>query len=502
MLPRGLLFILLVSAGLAAAPREMEVSARRADELLAKLPTADPWVAFPDGSSLAWGESHLLHALVDLYEATGDTKYLDEVARRGDRLLAHRDDRRGVKDGSGHSRPAWSMASKYVVAEGNLLDTTGDVVVALRSTASAYNNLTRVKVVSAEGKPDRFSLLLSNAQFHREEEFSDLSLDVADARFVEKVVNAPVPSHGAKAGKFTDHSSLVRATVTSRRGAAPVAQSVTLKPIPLAYMGYIGVIYHPMLRFAEIVKSDLRHRRLLPAADRFIGAAEESYADASRRLWQEGPRAGEGYFLCCERGESFPFDNVGEPFNYLGRHTASQLALHRLTGKAEYRDRAGKMALLFKNRLKYDAARDLYVWNYWYDPVTTTGWTLANSPSLNIPNYPPIAAVEDSSHGVLDIALVTTARRADVVFDEGDLKRFANTLLGNVLNPERTSLRRRVDGAGGDYPDYFPALAGWLELTEANPEVYREIRRTVVPHAPESVHLIAALLKWERRLAR
>ena len=207
MLRRGLLLILLVSAGLAAAPREMEVSARRADELLAKLPTADPWVAFPDGSSLAWGESHLLHALVDLYEATGDTKYLDEVARRGDRLLAHRDDRRGVKDGSGHSRPAWSMASKYVVAEGNLLDTTGDVVIALRSTASAYNNLTRVKVVSAEGKPDRFSLLLSNAQFHREEEFSDLSLDVADARFVEKVVNAPVPSHGAKAGKVTDHSS-------------------------------------------------------------------------------------------------------------------------------------------------------------------------------------------------------------------------------------------------------------------------------------------------------
>ena len=483
------------------APARPEISVARADALLAQLPAGDPWEKFPDGSTLAWGESHLLHALVDLYEATGDVKYLREVARRGDRLLTHRDDRRGVTDGSGHSRPAWSMASKYVVAEGALVDASGTTVMALRSTPSAYNNLTRVTVTpAAERAPDRFSVFVTNAQFKREERFENLSLDPRDPRFAEKIINTPKPTHAARAGTFTQHSNLVRVSVTAGGRAPPVAQELTLRPIPLAYTGYLGVIYHPLLRFAEIVKADPLHDALMPSAERFVHAAEESYGDASRRLWREGPGSGEGYYLCCERGESFPYDNVGEPFNYLGRHTATQFALHRLTGRAEYRERAERMARLFKNRLKYDAARDLYTWNYWYEPVTTTGWTPANSPSVNIPNLPATAAVEDISHGVLDLALVLSARAADVEFDERDVKRFANTLLVHVLNPQRNGVRRRVDGSAGEYADYFPALAGWLNLAEANPAVYREIRRTVEAAGPDNLNLVAALLKWEKRI--
>lgn len=502
---RALLVLVGLAATLGAAePRRIEITQRRADELIARLPAEDPWIKNPDGSTLAWGESHLMHALVDLYEATGDVKYLNEVARRGDRLLGHRDDRRGVVDGSGQSRPAWSMASKYVVAEGDVKDAAGQVLFRLRSTPSAYNNLTQVETIpAAEGAPGgagRFALRLGNSQFKREEHFDDLSLDPADARFVEKIVNTPKPTHAAKAGRYTEHSNLVRVSVVGAAGTLPAKQAFALRPIPLAYLGYLGVIYHPMLRLAEIVKANPTLAALNGAADRFVRAAGESYADASRRLWRDGPNPGEGYYLCCEKGESFPFDNVGEPFNYLGRHTAAQLALHRLTGRTEYLERATKMATLFKRRLKHDAERDLYTWNYWYEPVTTTGWTPANSPSLNIPNYPPAAAVEDISHGVLDLALVLSARAAGVAFDDRDLRRFANTLLTHVLNPERTNVRRRVDGSAGEYPAYFPALAGWVDLAVVNPTVYREVRRTVENGGPDHLQLIAALLKWEKRL--
>ena len=496
----------LLALVLAAAARPPELSVAHADALIAQWPAGDAWVKTPDASTLAWGESHLLHALVDLFEATGDGKYLAEVARRGDQLLAHRDDRRGVADGSGLVRPAWSMASKYVVAEGELRDAAGRPVIALRSTPSSHNNLTKVEVRAAAAVPGgaaqggRFSLYVSNAQFKRDETFADLSLDPGDARFVEKVVNNPAPTHGAKAGSYAEHSSLLRATVAAGAKQAPGGQSLTLRPIPLAYMGYLGVIYHPLLRYAELVRADGRLAALAPAAERFVRAAEESYADASRRLWREGPNAGEGYYLCCERGESFPFDNVGEPFNYLGRHTAAQLALFRLTGRAEYRVRAERMARLFKNRLTLDGTRDLYTWNYWYDPVTTTGWTPANSPSANTPNYPPVAAVEDISHGVLDVAMVVAGRAAGVGFDDVDLQRFARTLLANVLTADRTGVNRRVDGGAGVYPDYLPALAGWVNLAGANSAVYREIRRTVEAHGPDELGLVAALLKWERKL--
>ena len=483
----------------AAAATESYVA--RAEALAAKLPVADAWEKTPDASTLAWGESHLLHALVDLYEATGHAKYLAEVARRGDQLLTHRDDRRGVADGSGQIRPAWSMASKYVVADGRIVDAAGREVVAVQSIVSAFNNLTVIAVEPAgDPREGRFALRVTNPQFKREEVFADLSLVPGDARFVEKIVNAVAPSHTAKAGRFTTPSNLVRVKVAAGSAGQPPAQASTLRPIPLAYMGYLGVIYHPMLRFAELVRADPRHTALVPAAERFVRAAEESYADASRRLWREGPGAGEGYYLCCERGESFPFDNIGEPFNYLGRHTAAQLALFRLTGKVEYRDRAERMARLFKHRLKLDSTRNLYTWNYWYEPVTSTGWTPANSPSLNIVNYPPVAAVEDISHGVLDVALVLSAHAAGVVFDDSDVKRCANTLLTHVLTPKRDGVNRRVDGSAGVHLDYLPALAGWLELTRADPAVYREILRTVETVGTKDLGLLAALAKWERRL--
>jgi hypothetical protein len=483
-------------------PAGSQISRARADALLAKHPPGDPWEKTPDGSTLAWGESHLLHALVDLFEATGDVKYLEEVARRGERLLTHRDDRRGVKDGSGHSRPAWSMAGKYVVAEGTLVDEAGRPGIALRSTPTSHNNLTEIEVAPATGggagRVGRFSLRVANPNFRRSEQFDDLSVERNDPRFVEKVVNAAEFSRLVKAGRYTSESRLLRVTALPGAGV-PRAQARQLTPIPLAYMGYLGVIYHPLLRFAEILHGEPRGGTLRPVADRFVQAAVESYADASQRLWRAGPNTGEGYYLCCERGESFPYDNVGEPFNYLGRHVAAQLSLYRLTGKAEYRERAEAMARLFQRRLRFDLSRGLYTWNYWYEPVTTTGWTPENSPSVNMPRLAATVIVEDVSHGVLDVALVVNAHRSGVVFDDQDLQRFATTLLRNVLSPERMGVNLRVDGTGGLQPSYFHAVSGWLELSAANAEVYQEIRRTVENVGTADLPIIAALLKWERK---
>lgn len=476
------------------------ISRQRADALLGRLPAGDPWEKNPDASTLAWGESATLRALVNLYEATGDARYLEEVARRGDRLLAHRDDRRGVADASGHIRPAWSMGSVYVVAKGGLTDASGKELIGLRSTPSAYNNQTQVTVVPEPGAGGRFTLRVSNAKHNRQETFAGLSLDPADARFAEKVVNDPLAPYAARSGTFTDKSNLVRLQVTGLPAARLPAQTVTLASIPLAYMGYLGVIYDPMLRFAELVKANRSLVALLPAADRFIEAAETSYADAARRLWRSGPNPGEGYYLTCEKGESFPADNVGQPINFLGRHVCAELALFRLTGKKEYRDRAGKMALLLKNRLRHDPAKDLYVWNYWYEPMTTKGWSPQDKLSANVRYFPPAPYVEDISHGALDVAMVLAAHRENLVFDDRDVQRFANTLLRNVLLPDFSGVRRRVDGTGEAYAPYFPASHGWLELAAADAAVYRGLRQAYEKWDKEDLGYLAALLKWEQKL--
>ena len=476
---------------------EPVISLKRADELLAKVPTTDRWMDVPDGSTLAWSESSILRTLVNLYEATGDSKYLKEVARRGDRLLSHRDDRRGVVDGSGKSRPAWSMALKFVVAEGELKDASGKAVIKIRSTPSSNNDLTKVEITSV--KKDRFTIKAENSYYKRKEVFSDLSLNPADDRFIEKIVNDPLSPYSARSGEYTEKSNLIRVTLVG--SSLPVVQKIDLNPIPLAYMGYIGIIYDPMLRFAEIVKGSDKLNDLRPAADRFIQAAEESYKDAAARLWRKGPGKDEGFYLTCERGESFPADNVGAPFNFQARHVCSELALYRLTGKKEYLERSTKMCNHLKNRLRYVPEKDLYEWNYWFEPMTTVGWKPEDNLSSNVMVFKGAANIEDTSHGVLDIGMIVEANRAGVVFDDKDVKRFANTLLVNVLTPDRKGVRRGVNG-GVEHPPYFNALHGWLELSGANPEVYKAIRQAYVNKGEESLGFCAALLKWERKLKR
>ncbi len=58
---------------------------------------------------LGWGESYVMMGFVSMYEATGQTAYLDRLVNHFDAVLANRDDRLGVTDEiRGRVMPAWS----------------------------------------------------------------------------------------------------------------------------------------------------------------------------------------------------------------------------------------------------------------------------------------------------------------------------------------------------------------------------------------------------------
>lgn len=474
---------------------DAKISAKRAVELYEKGYKEDPWVKHPDAATLAWGEFYTLQALVDLYEATEDRKYLDEVAFRGGRVLTHRDDKRGVTDGSGISRPAWTMGQDFVTAEAKLLDSKGRPVIELRSTTFDYNNSTRV-VLEPIGH-SRFNLVVSNERKNRTETFTNLSLNPSDDRYIEKIVNDPKAPPQAKPGSYTEKSNLLRVTKV-HRGRRPGGQSLMLSPIPLAFMGYTGIIYDPMMRFAEVVKNNKKLSDLLPTADRFIRAAEETYSDAVPRLWRNGPGEDEGYYLCSEKGESFPWDNVGLPFNFLAKHVCTELALYRLTNKREYLDRSQKMINLFRNRLRYKSENNTYSWDYWYEPVTTTGWEPADGISENIRFLKPFSGPEDISHAAITISLVEAGYKMGVGFDKTDMKRFANTLLYNILQEDGISVSSDVAGQGKGQ-EYFPQIYGYLCLTEGNPRVYTTIKDAYLKWEREHLPFCAALLKWDNK---
>lgn len=487
------LLIMFLAAAMSVSGA-VTITREKADELMARLPD-DPWLATKDASALAWGEAANLNAIVDMYEATGDPEYLRIVVERGDRMLSHRDDRRGVKDWSGKVRKAWSMGYKYTVAEGMLKASGGRDAIRVRSTPYAHNYLTKVEV-TASG--ETFSLRVTNDQWRRTETFSDLSLDPKSPRFYEKIVNNPVPVPSVPAGECAEISQLVKLIPASRTARLPVKQEVELKPIPLAYVGYIGIIYYPLLRFAETVKADPSLAEFVPAADRFVKAADESYEEAKDH-WRDGPGTDEGYYITCKRGGPFPYDNVPEPFNYLGMHVSSELALHRLTGKAFYLDHARRMANLFKNRMKL-VDGDRYVWYYWYEPINT-GYSREDDISDNYPSMTPKPAIEDSSHATLNVLLVLNAGRAGVVFDKTDLRRVANTFLRNVYIPGEARFNGRVDGTRASEAYEMVGVTGWLPLAEVDPKVYEACREVYIKRERDIFHPLARLLKWQRLLS-
>ena len=482
-----ILFLILAALPLSAG---VTITRAKCQELYSNLPKDDPWLKNQDGSSLAWGEAGLIHAILDFYEATGDTKYLKEVVRRGDRMLSHRDDARGFKDWSGQVHRAWSMALKYTVAEGTLVDSSGKSVIRLRSTPYGYNNQTKVEVTS---EADAFCLRITNAYWKREETFADLSADPASTRYFERIINDPAPTPNPKPG--TEHSQLLKAISISK--GIPKAQSLVLQPLSLAYCGYVGIIYYPLLRFAEIVRADAALKEFQPAADRFIKAADETYADYQDHF-RNGPGKDEGYYITCKRGGPFPYDDLPEPFNYLGGHVSSETALYLLTGKPIYKEHVRRMANLFKNRLKL-VPGDAYVWNYWYEPITT-GYTRKDDLSDNYPELPPRAAVEDNSHGTLDVWLVMNAADAGIVFDEKDLRRFANTFLKNLVRPDFSGVNGKVDGSPATGKFIRSGITGWLPLAAADPAVYEVCRKVYVNQGTDSFLTLARLLKWEKKL--
>jgi hypothetical protein len=62
--------------------------------------------------------------------------------------------------------------------------------------------------------------------------------------------------------------------------------------------------------------------------------------------------------------------------------------------------------------------------------------------------------------------------------------------------PDRSGVRRRVNGEGPEHAPYFSQLHGWLELTPGNAEVYRAIRETYLKKGEENLVFCARLLKW------
>jgi len=272
--------------------------------------------------------------------------------------------------------------------------------------------------------------------------------------------------------RFIVHADSVLKTRDSVRGVTDyrglslpawrAGSSYTLGSKFYIFAAHTGMIVSPMADFARIVKEENLQEYQAKAA-LYLQAAKDAVAVHDDEWVDEG---GQGYYR-SRKGAPIWSDGVGLPFNMYTIMGEAQINLYLATGESIYRERAEKMARHFKNHLTLNQTTGAYVWNYWWG-IAFTGWTSANNPTTNTPEYKGYRVIEDINHGVLEMRFVEKAYRADIVFTDTDMDRFGNTVSKNMIKTN-TSVSLYVNGNGA--ADSPLRLGGWSMLYPWAPQI-------------------------------
>ncbi|HHV72397.1 MAG TPA: GyrI-like domain-containing protein, partial [Clostridia bacterium] len=113
-------FPLGISSAKAATPQQL----RQIFDTMDKRTNGGNWYKNNNNESniLSWNQSYVMASYVTMYEATGDTYYLDRFIDHADSVLKTRDSVRGVKDYRGLSTPSWRTGGPNYDLNGQILN--------------------------------------------------------------------------------------------------------------------------------------------------------------------------------------------------------------------------------------------------------------------------------------------------------------------------------------------------------------------------------------------
>jgi hypothetical protein len=416
-----------------------------------------------------------------MFEATGDRRYLEKFVAHGDRVLARRDDMRGVTDDRGRSLPAWRTANPYTVGSAVLADAGGRPVLELRSALPAASR-SSVTVVPGTA-PGSFRLDLSNSARVNQitspcgppkpapaASYDNLTMRRGDPSYAVDAVNA---AFGASPMLATARDARADPTVD----AQPALGTFAFRSLPYVHPVHTGQITFPLARFVRLVRerpelaSVPRYAR---AADRYLEAAQQAVAvhDPDWRITADGQGS-----YAFPRGAPVRFDGADAPLNQslaMGR-TLYELAL--VTGRPDYAAKVVALARSFRGDLVPDP-RGSYVWSYaWRRSAVFLGWTLANRPSDHTLWFDGFRSAEDTGHGWIDVAFAVATLSRPVgppVFTESDIAALAATFTRNLATVDPSgapTVWDHVDGTGC-VGVYDAIAAAWMPLAAWDPAVF------------------------------
>lgn len=434
-----------------------------------------------ENGQLAWGESFVLDAYLEMYVATRETRYLDRFVTHARSVLAQTDEARRVEDYSGRSGPVWRAGARYGYATLLVTGTDGEPIGYLVAKKNQLNSYTyaEVRPGSARGT---FYLRLANSRYVIAEGYDRLVTDRRSRNYWVRRIN--------------QRSQLARAATlraaTDRTLAAPMRRR-PFDPMFMAHAAHTGLLAYPLAAFARTVAAD---PSLLPAygadAAAFRLAAERAVAFHDGEWVADGVY---GYYRFAPRSPIW-CDGVGIPYNQNLAMGRALLELWRITGEQRYLDRVTRIALHFKRGLIVSHHAG-YQWRYWWGKGLS-GWSPRTSPSVNTPSYRGFPSWEDIVHAHYDLDFVSDCVAAGVVFTDTDMARLANTLVLTMRQPD--DFHNRVNGktVGGMVRNGLRA-ARWIPLARVSRDLYdianSELEEHLLDESPYGAGLYSAAFK-------
>jgi len=221
------------------------------------------------------------------------------------------------------------------------------------------------------------------------------------------------------------------------------------------WLVHTGMLAYPMAEFVRLVRGGGDATAgLRDQAEATVPKVEAALRESDAE-WREGPEPGKGHYV-------FPDGSI-LPNNQMNAPGAALFVLADLTGQAEYRSKAGKLAAFLKSKLTHVTDGDYYVWAYRQEG----------------PNGAP-GAGEDISHAALNAHFAYVAWEHRATFDDTDMARLARTVTkGLSLGAGQLA---GVLGAPEPNDAYTAQIGRWGFLARFDLEVERVIGEYIAAH--------------------
>ncbi len=213
---------------------------------------------------------------------------------------------------------------------------------------------------------------------------------------------------------------------------------------------HTGMILYPMAEFVRIVRAGGdATATYAQQVEQYVPLMEQAIKEYDSE-WRDGPEAGQGYYLFPESTSSLSGKLL--PLNQMNAPGRALFALHDITGKDEYKDKAEKLAAFTKSKLTHIEDGDYYVWAYWANPATA-----------------PPSSGEDVSHAAINAHFMYLAWEHGATFDNTDMARLTRTFTtGLYLGDGQFS---STVGGRKSNDKYTPQLTRWTFLARFDPAV-------------------------------